>query len=299
MPRGRDDLARLVALRSVANPAIEPASECAAAAALVASLFTEAGIDGVEQVEAPDGSIAVVGRSAGRADRPCALLYSHHDVVPAGDLDAWSTPPWELTERDGRWYGRGAADCKGNLVATLLALRAVRSVLGEWPVEVAVVCEGSEEQSSGGMEALARERPELVRCDAFVLADTGNVELGVAHPDDLAAWHRQRSHDGADDGPPRALGDVRRGRPRCAPVPADGAGLVCGTPTVRRRSTASTTRAPGTVRSSTRNGSPGTPPWCRGSHPWPADGVVPGSPTGSGPDLPPRCWPSTALRSPR
>lgn len=179
VPRGRDDLASLVALRSVANPAIEPASECAASAALVASLFTEVGVDGVEQVEAPDGSLAVVGRSPGPDGAPCVLLYSHHDVVPVGDLDAWTTPPWELTERDGRWYGRGSADCKGNLVATLIALRAVRQVLGSWPVEVAVVCEGSEEQSSGGMEALARERPELVRCDAFVLADTGNVELGA------------------------------------------------------------------------------------------------------------------------
>lgn len=179
MPRGRDDLARLVSLRSVANPAIEPASQCMASAALVGSLFTDAGVDGVQQVQAPDGSLAVVGRSAGPQGAPAVLLYSHHDVVPAGDLDAWSTPPWELTERDGRWFGRGSADCKGNLVATLLALRAVRAVLGGWPVEVAVVCEGSEEQSSGGMEALARTRPELVACDAFVLADTGNVELGL------------------------------------------------------------------------------------------------------------------------
>ena len=106
------------------------------------------------------------------------LLYSHYDVVPAGDLDAWDSPPWQLTERDGRWFGRGAADCKGNLVATLLALQALQEVCGGWPVEIAVVCEGSEEQSSGGTEALLRGRPDLVRCDALVLADTGNVELG-------------------------------------------------------------------------------------------------------------------------
>jgi acetylornithine deacetylase/succinyl-diaminopimelate desuccinylase-like protein len=179
MPRARDELARLVALRSVANPAIEPESQCRGAAQLAASLFTEAGVRGVEAVVTPDGALAGVGRTPGPAWAPRVVLYSHHDVVPAGDPADWATPPWELTERDGRWYGRGSADCKGNLVATLLALRALSEVAGGWPLEVAVVCEGSEEQSSGGMEALARARPELVACDAFVLADTGNVQLGV------------------------------------------------------------------------------------------------------------------------
>ncbi|WP_270887326.1 dipeptidase [Pedococcus sp. 5OH_020] len=179
MPRARTDLARLVALRSVANPEVEPASECHAAADAVAELLREVGLDGVQAVPAPDGSRAVVGRTAGPAGSPSVVLYSHHDVVPAGDPARWGTPPWELTEVAGRWFGRGAADCKGNLVAGLVALRAVAEVLGAWPVEVAVLCEGSEEQSSGGMEALARSRPELVECDAFVLADTGNVELGL------------------------------------------------------------------------------------------------------------------------
>ena len=179
MPRARADLEDLVAFRSVANPDIEPADECHHAAALVASLLVEEGFDEVDQLPAPDGSTAVVARSRGPEGAPTVLMYSHYDVVPAGDLAAWHTPPWELTERDGRWYARGAADCKGNLVASLLALRAVASVCGEWPVGVAVLCEGSEEQSSGGMEALARERPDLVQCDALLLADTGNVELGV------------------------------------------------------------------------------------------------------------------------
>jgi acetylornithine deacetylase/succinyl-diaminopimelate desuccinylase-like protein len=179
MPRARDELARLVALRSVANAAIEPVEECRAAAEAVAGLFSDVGVAGVETVPTPDGSLAVVGRSPGPVGAPQVLLYSHYDVVPVGDPQEWHSPPWQLTERGGRWYGRGSADCKGNLVATLLALRALREVCGSWPVEVAVVCEGSEEQSSGGMEALARERPGLVACDALLLADTGNVELGL------------------------------------------------------------------------------------------------------------------------
>lgn len=179
MPRARADLEDLVAFRSVANPEIEPPEECHGAAALVAALFLDVGMEEVDQLPAPDGSIAVVGRTRRPAGAPTVLLYSHYDVVPAGDTARWNTPPWELTERDGRWFGRGAADCKGNLVAILLALRALGEVCGDWPLEVALVCDGSEEQSSGGMEALARERPDLVRCDALVLADTGNVELGL------------------------------------------------------------------------------------------------------------------------
>lgn len=181
MPWVREELARLVAFRSVANPAIEPVEECRVAAAAVADLLRDSGIDGVEAIETPDGSLAVCGRTQrpGAPEGPSVLLYSHHDVVPAGDLDAWTSDPWTLTERDGRWFGRGAADCKGNLMAVLLALRALREVRGGWPVEVAVVVEGSEEQSSGGMEQLARARPELVAADAIVIADTGNIEAGL------------------------------------------------------------------------------------------------------------------------
>ena len=179
MPRVRDDLARLVACRSVANPDIEPVEECRRAASLVTEILADVGLSGVEALPTPDGSLAVVGRTAGPAGAPRVLLYSHYDVVPVGDLRAWSNDPWTLTEREGRWYARGAADCKGNLMASVLALRALREVTGSWPVEVAVVCEGSEEQSSGGMEALARSRPELVQADAIVIADTGNVESGV------------------------------------------------------------------------------------------------------------------------
>ncbi len=179
MPQARVDLERLVAMRSVADADVEPVSECSRAADEVLRLFAEVGVEDLRSIETMDGSRAVIGHTAGPSGAPTVLLYSHYDVQPAGDQAGWTTDPWTLTDRDGRWYGRGAADCKGNLVMHLTALRALRDTDGGWPVGVTVVCEGSEEMSSGGLEALVRSDPGLFAAEVIVVADSGNVELGV------------------------------------------------------------------------------------------------------------------------
>ena len=106
------------------------------------------------------------------------LLYCHYDVQPPLDPTgtAWKSPVFELTERDGRWYGRGAADCKGNIVVHLTALRALR---GELPVGIKLIAEGSEEQGTGGLEAFVPDHADLLRADTIIVADTGNFAVGV------------------------------------------------------------------------------------------------------------------------
>ena len=142
-----EDLARLVALPSVHDG--EHAEACSAAADLVVRLFADAGVDDVRRVPTDDGSDAVVGFTPGPEGAPTVLLYSHYDVQPA-DPAAWASSPWELTERDGRFYGRGAADCKGNLVMLLTALRALPR---PWPVGV------SSEERRVGKECRSRWSP--------------------------------------------------------------------------------------------------------------------------------------------
>ncbi len=178
MPRALSELAELVAIPSVADERIVPLSECARAAEWVAAAFRAEGIDDAHPEPTPDGTATVVGHRPGPAGAPTVLLYAHYDVQPPLDESAWLTPPWQLTERDGRYYGRGAADCKGNVVAILTALRALRGADGGYPVGLRIAIEGSEEQGGGGLDELVEQRPELFRADTVLVVDVGNVELG-------------------------------------------------------------------------------------------------------------------------
>jgi acetylornithine deacetylase/succinyl-diaminopimelate desuccinylase-like protein len=178
MPRAAEELAELVAIRSVADPRQFPPEECDRAAAWVLERFAALGFTDARLARTSDGSNAVVGsRPCARSDAPTVLLYAHYDVQPPLDDAAWETPPFELTEKGGRWYGRGTADCKGNIIMHLLALRA----LGEdVAVNLKLVVEGSEEQGTGGLEAFVVEHPDLLRADTILVCDTGNAAVG--HP---------------------------------------------------------------------------------------------------------------------
>jgi cysteinylglycine-S-conjugate dipeptidase len=177
MPRARTELAELVASRSVADPRQFPRAECEKAARWVADTLTAEGFEQVALLDTPDGTQSVYGFLPGPAGAPTVLLYAHYDVQPPLDEDAWLSPPFELTERDGRWYGRGAADCKGGLLMHLTALRALKEH-GGVPVSVKVIAEGSEEQGTGGLERYAEQHPELLAADAIVIGDTGNFRVG-------------------------------------------------------------------------------------------------------------------------
>jgi acetylornithine deacetylase/succinyl-diaminopimelate desuccinylase-like protein len=177
MPRVRDELAELVAIPSVADPRQFPAEGCARAAQWVVDAFRDAGFADIGLHRTADGSDAVVGsRPAADPAAPTVLLYAHYDVQPPLDDAAWRTPPFELTEADGRWYGRGAADCKGNIVMHLAALRALGD---DVPVHLRLVVEGSEEQGTGGLEDFVPGHADLLRADAILVCDTGNAAVGV------------------------------------------------------------------------------------------------------------------------
>ncbi|MFF2125186.1 dipeptidase [Streptomyces olivochromogenes] len=178
MPRAQAELTELVAFRSVADFDQYPRSESEGAANWVADALRAEGFQDVALLDTPDGTQSVYGFLPGPEGAKTVLLYAHYDVQPPLDEAAWTTPAFELTERDGRWYGRGAADCKGGFIMHLLALRALKAN-GGVPVGVKVIVEGSEEQGTGGLEQYAEQHPELLTADTIVIGDVGNFRLGL------------------------------------------------------------------------------------------------------------------------
>ncbi|MDQ0579286.1 dipeptidase [Streptomyces rishiriensis] len=178
LPRARAELAELVAFRSVADFDQFPRSESEAAANWIADALRAEGFQDVALLDTPDGTQSVYGHLPGPAGARTVLLYAHYDVQPPLDEAGWTSPPFELTERDGRWYGRGSADCKGGVIMHLLALRALKAN-GGVPVGVKVIVEGSEEQGTGGLERYAEQHPDLLAADTIVIGDAGNFRVGL------------------------------------------------------------------------------------------------------------------------
>ncbi|MEU6602670.1 dipeptidase [Streptomyces flaveolus] len=178
LPRAKAELTELVAFKSVADFAQFPKSESDDAADWIADALRAEGFTDVALLDTPDGTRSVYGHLAGPEGAKTVLLYAHYDVQPPLDEAGWATPPFELTERDGRWYGRGTADCKGGFIMHLLALRALKAN-GGVPVHVKMIVEGSEEQGTGGLERYAEQHPELLAADTIVIGDAGNFRVGL------------------------------------------------------------------------------------------------------------------------
>lgn len=111
---------------------------------------------------------------------PTVLLYGHYDVQPADPLDAWVSPPFEPTVRQGRIYARGAGDNKGQHFAQLLALETTLVIHGALPCNVLVLLEGEEEVGSPHIAEFVRQHRDLLRCDLVVTADGPVHESGRA-----------------------------------------------------------------------------------------------------------------------
>lgn len=133
---------------------------------------------GKSEIVATKGHPLVVGDfAAAKPDSPTVLIYGHYDVQAVGPLDAWTTPPFEPTIRDGRLFARGASDDKGNFWP-LLHVAAQMAVAGELPVNIRVLVEGEEEV--GSESAIEWILNDLSDADCCIIFDSGSPDEKVS-----------------------------------------------------------------------------------------------------------------------
>lgn len=167
-------LAQALIRLDTSNP---PGAETPAAELLAAHL-SAAGAE-CELIGPDPDRLNLIARVAGRGEGPSLMLMAHTDVVPAPS-DGWTVAPFGGEVRDGRLYGRGAADMKGELAARAVAVAALART-GEPPAgDVVLVAEADEERNTAdvGMSWLVRERPDL-RCD-YAINEGGGSLLELA-----------------------------------------------------------------------------------------------------------------------
>ncbi|WP_235559568.1 M20/M25/M40 family metallo-hydrolase, partial [Microbacterium sp. Leaf351] len=186
IPAALADLGDLVRIPSIAWPAFDQ-SQVQRSADAVAALATGTGVfDDVRVVRAAIpgsdelGQPAVLATRAARNGRPTVLMYAHHDVQPTGDEALWETPPFEPTLRDGRLYGRGAADDKAGVLVHIAAVRALAETFGDdLDLGLALFVEGEEEYGSRSFAQFLSDNREALAADVIIVADSGNWDLAT------------------------------------------------------------------------------------------------------------------------
>lgn len=172
MPRFKAEWASLVAIPSVSCQP-EHKQDMLRCAERWKQLLLQAGADKAEIMPSQGNPMVYAERLVPGAKKT-VLVYAHYDVMPVEPLDEWRTDPWCLTEQDGRLYGRGADDDKGQAMIQAKAFEyMVRA--GELGCNVKFIFEGEEEIGSPSLDKFLIENKELLKCDIILVSDTSMI----------------------------------------------------------------------------------------------------------------------------
>jgi acetylornithine deacetylase/succinyl-diaminopimelate desuccinylase-like protein len=164
-----DELKRWIAIPSVsADP--ERRGDVRRCCERLVERMREIGLEA--QVLETDGNPIAFGEWLGAPGLPTVLIYGHYDVQPADPLELWTSPPFEGTVRDGKIFGRGSVDDKGQVLMHLAAIEAHMRTRGRLPINVKVVVEGEEEIGSPNFERAIERYGDLLSADVAVISDT-------------------------------------------------------------------------------------------------------------------------------
>ncbi|MER6613762.1 dipeptidase [Streptomyces xantholiticus] len=169
-----DDLAEWLRIPSVsAQP--EHDGDVRRSAEWLAAKLAGTGFPVAEIWPTPGAPAVFAEWPSGDPDAPTVLVYGHHDVQPAAREDGWHSDPFEPRFADGRMYGRGAADDKGQVFFHTLGVRAHLAATGRTApaVNLKLLVEGEEESGSTHFRALVERQAERLAADVVIVSDTG------------------------------------------------------------------------------------------------------------------------------
>ena len=168
-----DDLVRLVRQPSV-SARKEGMQECAE---IVEEMMREMGIS-TRIIPEEDGNPVVYGEIRSKSSKKTLLFYDHYDVQPPEPFEEWICDPFSGEIRDGKIYGRGVADNKGDIVSRLKAVQAFLETVGSVPVNIKFVIEGEEEIGSPHLAPVIQANKDLFSADAAIWEFGGTDRKG-------------------------------------------------------------------------------------------------------------------------
>ena len=140
-------------------------------------MMLEIGLERVDIYETP-GHPVVFGEWMGAPGKPTIIIYGHYDVQPVDPLDLWETPPFEPDIRDGRMYGRGTVDDKGQVYIHIKAIESWMKTHDALPLNIKFIVEGEEEIGSQHLEHFLEPNREMLSADYAVISDTPMIRKG-------------------------------------------------------------------------------------------------------------------------
>lgn len=103
------------------------------------------------------------------------MFYNHYDVQPEEPLEKWKSPPYSLSIRNERLYGRGVSDNKGPLVANLFGVQTALEAGCEPKCNIRFIIEGEEEAGSIHLGEFCRAHPDMLRSNGCVWEEANAV----------------------------------------------------------------------------------------------------------------------------
>jgi acetylornithine deacetylase/succinyl-diaminopimelate desuccinylase-like protein len=161
--------------RYVAHPSVSADSSftsgVSGARDCACSMLRELGFT-VDLVDTPIHPIIVATR--GEPSWPGIVIYGHYDVQPPDPVNLWTSNPFEAVERNGRLYGRGAADNKGPQIVHMAALARALKSNPNLPLRITYLIEGEEEIGSPSFRQFLEKDKERLQGDFLLVSDTGS-----------------------------------------------------------------------------------------------------------------------------